>query len=115
MADPIIGRNVNTHDEAVTTIISLNSTTAVTLKVANSSRIQFSVALAPGSFDVDVYIRYYAATTDNIKKGYVLTRRLLGNDNLFYPVHCTTPDNIYTGEISAIVESGTTDVFVTEY
>jgi len=110
------GRNKNTNDIATTTIVSINSTTATTILASNANRLMFSATLAPGSSNADIHIRFYAATTDNIKQGWdVLTRKTAGNDNLFHPNTKMSVDNIYTGEISAISESGTFDILVTEF
>lgn len=38
-----------------------------------------------------------------------------GNDALFCPQWTMSESNIYTGEVSAILDSGTVDVHVTEY
>lgn len=110
------GTLTNTNTEATVSRVTINSTTATALATAKPDRIFLSVCLAPGSSDVDAYIRLYPAIDDNTKRGEVLTRRLSGNDNLFRPswspVDGTT---IFPGEVSAISESGTFDLLVTEY
>ena len=110
-----IGRNVNLCDTATVTSYTLNSTTATTIAVANGKRIYFSVCLDYGATDEDVAVRLYPAAVDNAVKGEILTRRTASNDALFRPGWVMTPDNIYTGEISAITASGVMVVHVTEY
>ena len=103
MADAEIGNNRNFNTEVDHSIVAVNSTTAVTLAVAREGRMTFSACLEPGVTNVDVYIRYYPAATNNTKQGKdVLTRYTSGNDSLFKAYHEMLPDNIYTGEISAI-------------
>jgi hypothetical protein len=110
-----IGRNTNTNDVATVTSYTLDSVTATTISVANPKRIYFSVCLDSGITDEDVAIRLYPAATDNIAKGEFLTRRNASNDANFRPSWAMPVDNIYTGEISAITNSGTMVVHVTEY
>ncbi|TNG03797.1 MAG: hypothetical protein EP297_00140 [Gammaproteobacteria bacterium] len=101
---------------ATTTRVTLNASTATTLSASNPDRKYFSVTVEPGTSNVDVIIRYYPASTDNIKHGAdVLTRRLLGSDNLFRSRHEMNVNAVYTGEVSGIMDSGSVDVFVTEY
>ena len=110
------GRNINSNAVASTNTFTLNSVTATTISGVNLERMSFSATIKPGITNVDVFIRYYPALTDDVKQGAdVLTRRVLGNDNLFRPNMKMDTDNIYTGEISAITDIGTTDVTVTEY
>ncbi len=109
------GRNINSNDTASVTIVSINSVTATVIAAANPDRMSFSVSLAPDLIDVNVAIRYYAASADNLVKGDVLTRVTLGNNNLFKPSHSMDTDNIYTGEISAISVNGVHDLYITEY
>ena len=111
----IRGRNKNTNDTAISTIITINSATATTLVSANPDRLYLEICLFPGTTSIDAFIRMYAAATDNIKQGTVLTRRILGNDNLFRPAWIMQPDNIITDEFSAISLSGTFDLLITEY
>lgn len=111
----IRGRNINSNDVATVTSYTLDSVTATTISVANSSRIYFSVCLDSGVTDEDVAIRLYPAAADNIAKGEFLTRRNSSNDSNFRPSWSMPSDNIYTGEISAITNSGTMTVHVTEY
>lgn len=111
-----IGRNRNTFDEAATSIVPINSLTATIISSANADRLHFQVILEPGIIDVDIFIRYYPAATDDLKQGTdVLTRRTMGNDTLFNPGHKMDPDSPYLGEISAILLSGVPhNIIVTE-
>lgn len=110
-----VGRNSNKNSVASVTRVQINSVTATTIALPNPDRIYFSVCLAHGTIDVDAVIRCYPATTDNNYDGEVLTRHTLGNANLFRPDWAMTPDNIYTGEVSAISINGTFDLIITEY
>ena len=110
-----IGNNRNTNDTATVTAYTVNSTTATMISAANLRRINFSACLDPGTTTVDVYIRYYPASTDNIKRGDVITRDTFSNSSLFRPVHSMCSTNKYTGEISAISMSGSVVIHVTEY
>lgn len=110
-----IGSTRDFTDIATSTRVNINSVTATTLVAAKTNRIFFEVYLDAGTTDIDAFIRLYAATTDTLKQGAVLSRRLSGNDNLFKPVWTMTEGSIYTGEISAISLSGTFDLLITEY
>lgn len=115
MVDAKKGRNINKNTEVDHKIVEVNAITATELFPARDSRMTFTVTLQPGNFDADVYIRYYDAGTDNIKQGVdVLSRRLSGNDSLFKGHHSMQTDNVYTGAISAISESGTFNILVSE-
>lgn len=111
-----LGRTRNVSDTVVTNTYTINSTTATKIADVNDRRVYFSATLAPGNDDIDVIIRYYPAAQDNTKHGTdVLTRYRASNDNRFHLRHVMTPDTIYTGEISAICQSGSVDIFVTEF
>lgn len=109
------GGNINRNDEAITEIVEINSTTATKLLDVNSKRMYAAVWLIPDNSNLSVYVRKYPAADDNIKKGAVLTRDTLSNSNLFTPLWETKASNVYTGEISAISESGTFNVIVEEF
>ena len=111
----IIGRNINSNDAASVTSVQINSVTATTISLPNSERVSFSVSLDENSVDVDVAIRYYPAAQDNDFVGDVLKRFTLGNNNLYKSNHKMCTDNIYTGEISAISDNGTHNIYITEY
>lgn len=100
-----IGRNININDTAtVSSAISTNTSTSVVVAVANPDRIFFCVNHADAS--QDVFIKLQAASVDNDKKGIHLGR----SESFMMPT-----DNMYLGEISAIAENGSPDVFFTEY
>lgn len=99
-----------------TTIVTLNAATATTIVSANTDRVYLSITFAPGITNIDAFIRYYPASTDNLKQGAdILTRRLLGADSLFRSSHVMETNAIYTGEVSAIMDTGSVDVTITEY
>ena len=110
-----IGKNRNVITAPTHSIITLNDTTATTISSQNLLRQIFVATLYPGSTNVDVFIRYYAASIDNIKQGVdVLVRETMGVSNLFHPRHIMNSLDIYTGEISAITLSGNVDILVVE-
>lgn len=99
-----IGRNTNVNNEAtISDAITLNSTTSTVISVANSTRINFTVS---NNSSQDVWLKFQPASGDDVKKGIFLFKRT---------IYEMPTDNIYTGEISAIAESGTPDVFVSEF
>lgn len=104
-----IGRNQNTNDESgISSPITLNTTTSTVLAVANPDRIAFHV----GNNDANAgaWIKLQAASVDNDMKGIFLNRAVRGDNHWDM-----SPDNIYTGEISAIANTAPVDVYVTEY
>ena len=111
----IIGKNTNTNEDAAVSTFSVNSVTPTLIAASNPDRIAISVCLSPGNQDTDVFIRLYPASVDAIKQGEVLTRKTLANDNLFRSSWSMKEGSVYTGEISAITNIGTTDIHVTEY
>ena len=110
-----IGRNKNTNTVATVTTVTINSSTATVLCAENLRRNVFIVNLDPDISNIDAFIRLYPASDDNTARGILLTRRVFGNDNLYYPCWHMPVDNIYTGEISAISDAGTFDLHITEY
>ena len=109
------GSNLNTDSVAITTTVEVNDTTSTTLVVANSTRTFLAISLDSGTSNEEVFVRFYAASTDNIKKGIILTRSLSGNDTLFQPHLIMDTVTQYTGEVSAISVSGTFDLHITEF
>ena len=104
-----IGRNRNTNDTAtVTTGFTLNSTTSTVISAANINRLMFHVN--SDFSDKACWIRLYASSDDNLKRGVFLHEKEKGVTHWDMPI-----DNIYTGEISAIAEEGAPIVYVTEY
>jgi len=104
----MIGRNQNTSDAAVITTAVIDAITTTTILAANPKRIAFYVT--NNNATDPVWIKLQAASVDNDKKGIILGKKAEP------PKHWDMPsDNIYTGEISAIADSGTPTIYVTEY
>lgn len=105
-----ITRTRNTNTAALIPIgIALNSTTSTTIVSENERRIFFHVN--NDAENVRIWIKLQAASEDDDKKG-ITIRRFTDRGDHFWEM---PTDNIYTGEISAIAESGTPIVYVTEY
>ena len=103
-----IGKNRNTTDKAFTPQITLNATTATKVSSANTKRIFFEVN--NNEANKDFWLRLYPADKDNLKRGIFITSKT--GSRLFW---CMPSDNIYTGEISAISDTGGPVAYVTEY
>ena len=100
----IIQRFRNVDDTAdLSDAITLNASTSVTIKVANTSRIYFRF---DNTSNKNVWLKLQAASVDDDKKGFFVDK----GGYWRMPV-----DTIYTGEISAIADVGSPDVFYTEY
>lgn len=112
MTHEIRGRNTNQSGEARVETYELDLLVPVTIAVENEKRCTFHVSLDHDPADVTVIIRYYPAAKDVIFHGRPLGRRLAGNDASILLEMTMTPDNIYTGEISAM---GVGFITVTEY
>ena len=111
-----VERTMNTNDTATVDCISVNSSTAVTLVSANAGRMSFRATINGQDNDRTVFIRYYAASVDNIKQGNVITKKLDEDGSFFRIEDIMDVDNVYTGEISAILLSGgSINVYITEY
>lgn len=104
-----INRVANINDTATITTIVLNSTTSTKIADANTRRMFFHVnnGVEP---DKACWIKLHAAIVDNTKHGIVVHEGAKGVGGWEMP-----PDNIYTGEISAIAEAEPCTVYVTEY
>ena len=100
-----LGRNINTNDAAVLSSIALNDTTSTKIADAKISppRLVFTVT---NNSVKDIWLKLQAAATDNDKKGIFMPK------GSYWEM---PTDNIYSGEISAIADSGTPTVHVTEY
>jgi len=97
-----IGGNLNTTDKAELIVdVVLNTSTAVTITVANTERIGL-VVTNPTNRDVWLQFRNGGATFSNAE-------RLLRGEKY------TMPNNIYHGEIKAIADMGTPTITVLEY
>ena len=106
----LTGRNVNTNDEAsVPAGFVLDAVTSVKIADANPNRVFFRV---DNNFNnVGVWVKLQAASVDDDMKGIALQPLNIRGRTSWE----MSPDNIYTGEICAIADSGTPTVFVTEY
>lgn len=107
-----IGRNVNKSDEARVFDVMLNSNTATTVIGPNKKRIYLNIDscdAAGGSF-----VRLKPASVDNNKQGIYLAKNIAAEapGRTFWEM---SPDNIYTGEVSAISQSGALKLCITEY
>lgn len=111
----IRGRNRNANDEATVTTVEVNDTTASKLVDANPDRIHLTINLDGGSAEEEVFVRFYPAADDDLKRGMVIKRKILGATSINDPRIVMEGDNVYTGEISAISESGTFDLHITEF
>jgi len=105
--------DVNTVDNVssatVSSGITLNSSTSTVISVANAGRSFFH---ADGNFnDKASWIKLQAASVDNVKKGIFLNEKEKGVT--FWEMPATK--KVYTGEISAIADSGNPVIYVTEY
>lgn len=99
----------NTNDVAVISdAITLSNTTSIKIADANPDRMFFYVT-NNGSSDA-VWLKLQAASIDNDKKGIWIEKKEVAES--FWQM---SPDNIYTGEICAISNSSSPDIYVTEY
>lgn len=104
-----IDRNKNTNDTAaMSDAITLNSTTTTTIAAANPDRNY--ILIHNNSAATACWIKLQAASVDDDKKGIFIDKSVPVPSEWEMPV-----DNIYIGEISAISDSGSVDIFVTEY
>ena len=106
-----IGTSTNKNSLAnVLSAISVDSTTAVTLLAALDLPLELpyiSVEIVNRG-NRDLWVRYYPASDDNIKRGKVVKA---GESKAIID-----GSDIFTGELSAIMDSGIArDVFVTWY
>lgn len=100
-----IRRFINRNNEADHGLVTAGSTTAVTLIPLNIARIMVIIS---NDSNQDVWIRYKAAATDNLKHGILLKS---GN-----PPFQMDSGAIYPGEISVIFDIGASnDVSFIEY
>ncbi len=101
--------HINTNDAAILSdAIAMNATTSVKIADVNANRMFFRVC-NEGATEA-IWVKLQAASVDNAKKGIVLAKKALA------PNHWEMPaNNIYTGEISAIADANTPNIYVTEY
>lgn len=110
-----IGGNLNTNTEAVVTTVEVNDSAAVTLVDANPKRLGLIINLNGGTADEEVFIRYFAASVNDVKKGIIIKRKIIGATSINDSTWEMTGINLYTGEVSVISESGSFNMHVTEY
>lgn len=96
------GRTRNSNDGPVTKEIVANSTTAVTLWVANSVRLGISITNTSNRI---VWVRKFAASANNDKIGKAIWPR-----TTWYSLE----DRVYPGEYSVIVDVGADVTLSTE-
>lgn len=99
-----IGRNVNKNDVVNKNTITLNSSTSTKILDANERRI---TVLAINQGPQRIWLKFQPASVDNLKDD----DPWLDKGDVFEMI----PDNIYTGEISAIADSGTPSITIEEY
>jgi hypothetical protein len=105
----LIGRNRNTNDSSsMSDGIPLDATTTATVAAANPNRIALHVH--NGDSVKGCWVKLQAANVDDDKKGVFLDVK-----GSFGSSWDMTLDNIYTGEVSAIADSGSAMLYVTEY
>ena len=104
-----LGRNRNTNDAAaVNSPVAVSS--VVSTKIADANDDRMFVCINNNNASESVWIKLQAASVDNDKKGIWLNKKGLTPSSFVFP-----PDNIYTGEICAIADGGSPNVYVTEY
>lgn len=109
------GGNLNTDSVADVTTVEVNDATATVLVAARPTRTYLLISLDGGTSDEELFIRFYEAATDDTKKGIILKRKIIGATSINDSVFVMENNAMYTGEISAISESGTFDVHITEF
>ncbi len=103
----VIGRTQNMTSTATITSVVLNATTSTVVAAANPSRIYFYVTNDSAE---EMWLKLQPAATDNDKKGIFIGKK--AEPPKHWEMH---PDNVYTGEISAIAGAGTPTIYITEY
>lgn len=88
------GRNMNRTDVAALTEVIANNSTSTTLVAPNKDRMGIVIS---NPNNQSCWVKEQAASLDNDKKGYFV----IAGGKFIMP-----KDNIYTGEISAIFNSG---------
>lgn len=100
--DKTIGRNTNTSDTAVLTIVSsISNSTSVTCAGSNTDRISLDITV-----DKSTWIKLQAASVDNTQKGILV---------LSAGTYTMESDNIYTGEVSCQANTAGSIAYITEY
>jgi len=94
----------DTNDATTTTVIALNSSTAVKIVDAGTEKVQ---VVCSNPDNQPIWIKFQPAATDDLKQGIFLP----GKDR----VALILGQGFYTGEISAIAAAGTPDIHIVEY
>jgi len=89
--------------------ISVSTGTAVSLLSENTNRK--GLIFQNSSDNRAIWIRFQGASVDNDKKGILLFGTSHSSDSM---ISFDGP-NMYTGEISAVIDTGTASIFITEY
>lgn len=97
------GRNENNSDSGTLSSFALNSSTSVKIRDAGNNFIFWSIS---NNNNQDMWLKLQSAATDNDKKGILVPKDSYWEMNT---------DNLYTGEISAIMASGNKTVYTTEF
>ena len=101
-------KRINTNTVAVSAFVATNATTAVTIVPANADRIFFRIENLSNNA---IWVKLQASSIDNNKVGIFIDKLAQTDQNSWQmPV-----DNIYTGEISVIAQTGTPVINYTEY
>ncbi|HDZ04834.1 hypothetical protein LCGC14_0370710 [marine sediment metagenome] len=104
-----IGRNRNTSPTAtVSGGITLNSSSSTTIAVANTNRVFLHVSNNDNA--IGFWLKLQPASVDDDMKGIFISSKVGA-----IPFWEMPTDNIYTGELCAITEAGTFEIFITEY
>ena len=96
------GANRDTYDSATLTIVATNTSTTVKLLDANEARLSVKIM---NNSNADIWIKEYAASVDNIKKGTMV---------LYPGCYYEMEKEKYTGEISAISDDIAGELHITE-
>lgn len=104
-----VKRIVNTKAEALIAA-PVTVTNAASVKIADANPDRMFFCVHTDGDNKAVWVKLQPATVDNDKKG-IWVEAKIGALNFWQMI----PDNIYTGEISAIANGGDVNVFITEY
>ena len=108
--NPLMVKRIKNDSESAIISAAIPVTNQATVKIADANPDRKFFHVHANGDSKPVWIKLQSANTDNDKKGIWVERKAGVN-----PFWQMPPDNIYTGEISAIADSIGVDVFVTEY
>ena len=96
-------------------VVTINSTTSTKIADINRTRSFLCVSINGDSNNIGIFIKLQAASIDNEKKGIWIGKNL-DEDGSYSKISWEMPQmNIYTGEISAICQSGSHELNIIEY